>query len=235
MIKNVRANQSMKQENKIFSFWEPKGSMTPYLELCRKTWKRNLPDYEIIFLDYSNIGRYLPEETYDMNVLRSLSLMMQKDAIMVGVLKEHGGVFMDADTLVTADISPLVRLLKYTEAVMFGHHCAFLASRPGAHLLALWQKIIQERLNYLGQDSDQALQLKWDYLANSALDEAMDEMIARQGSFHMMQRNVENKFALAYLKITKDQTLLAPWLKMWINRIGNARVYKKGLSIFILS
>jgi len=66
--------------------------MTPYLELCRKTWERKLPDYKIVFLDYSNIGLYLPEGTYDMNLLRRFRLMLQKDAIMVAVLKEHDGL-----------------------------------------------------------------------------------------------------------------------------------------------
>ena len=136
------------QGKTIFSFWEPKGSMTPYLTLCIKTWEKNLPDYEIIILDYSNINSYLPEGTLDMNVLKRLPLMMQKDAIMVGVLKEHGGIFLDADTLVVGDITPLWRMLKDTEAVMFGYHVAFLASRPGAHLLKLWHRLIQEKLKF---------------------------------------------------------------------------------------
>jgi mannosyltransferase OCH1-like enzyme len=96
----VRILKNMHYEKTIFSFWEPTGSMTPYLELCVRTWKRNLPGYEIIFLDYSNLGNYLPEGTYEMTVLKRLPLMMQKDAVMVAVLKEHGGIFMDADTLV---------------------------------------------------------------------------------------------------------------------------------------
>jgi len=122
----------MNHEKTIYSFWEPYGNMTPYLKLCRRTWERNIPDYEIIFLDYSNIGLYLPEGTYDMTVLRRLTLMMQKDAIMVAVLKEHGGVFMDADTMVTGDIARLVRMLRLrdTEVVMFGTHLPLWQQSP---------------------------------------------------------------------------------------------------------
>jgi hypothetical protein len=223
----LRANQNMDYEKTIFSFWEPKGSMIPYLELCRRTWKRNLPDYEIIFLDYSNIDLYLPEGAYDMTVLKKLTLMMQKDAVMVAVLKEHGGIFMDADTLVTADIAPLVRMLRDTEVVMFSTHCGFMAAKPGSHFLTLWHKGIQEKLNSLGEVRVCAPQLPWDFFANSAMAAVMDKMIESLGLFHMMQKHVEDKVVLAYLKITGDQKMLAPRLKMLINRIGNALMRRK--------
>jgi mannosyltransferase OCH1-like enzyme len=43
----------------IFSFWEPRGNLPPYLELCLKTWERNLPDHEIVVLNHSNMDAYL--------------------------------------------------------------------------------------------------------------------------------------------------------------------------------
>lgn len=217
----------MKQGKTIFSFWEPQGNMTPYLKLCIKTWERALPDYEIILLDYSNIGQYLPEATYNMTVLKKLSLMMQKDAIMVGVLKEHGGIFLDADTLVTEEISPLMRMLQYTESVMFDYHCAFLAARPGARLLTLWHKVIQERLNCLEQASDEMPHLQWDYLANNALVEAMDDLITSRSQLYRRQKKIEDQCVLVYLKITRDQKLLIPQLDKWMNRIGKALVNRK--------
>ena len=177
--------------------------MIPYLELCRRTWQRNLPDYEIIFLDYSNLDSYLPEGTYDMTILRKLTLMMQKDAVMVAVLKAHGGIFMDADTLVTGDIAPLVGMLTDTEVVMFSTHCGFMAAKPGSHLLTLWYNDIQEKLNFLSEVRDKAPQLPWDFFANSAMADVMDKMIESLGSFHMMQKHVEDKFVLAHLKITR--------------------------------
>jgi len=201
--------------------------MIPYLDLCRRTWERNLPDYEIIFLDHSNIDLYLPEGTYDMTVLKKLTYMMQKDAVMVAVLKEHGGIFMDADTLVTADIAPLIRMLRNTEVVMFSTHCGFMAAKPGSHLLTLWQKGIQEKLNFLGEIRGNAPHLPWDFFANSMMADVMSNMIESRGLFHMMQKHVEDKFVLAYLKITRDQKMLTPRFKMLINRIGNALMRRK--------
>jgi len=194
--------------------------MTPYLKLCIKTWEKNLPDYKVILLDYSNIDPYLPEGTYDMSVLKGLSLMMQKDAIMVGVLKEHGGVFLDADTLVTGDITPVFEMLKNTETVMFDYHCAFVLSRPGARLLDLWQAVIQERLKCVVQDGNE--DLPWDYFSNDAMAKVMDTLIMEQSGFYATQKKIENKIIETYRKVTRNETLLTAGLKMWINRIGNA-------------
>ncbi|PKN52352.1 MAG: hypothetical protein CVU55_07415 [Deltaproteobacteria bacterium HGW-Deltaproteobacteria-13] len=225
---NMQGYQNMNTEKTIFSFWEPKGNMTPYLELCRKTWERNLPDYEIIFLDYSNLGLYLPEGAYDMNILRKLTLMMQKDAVMVAVLKEHGGIFMDADTLVTGDLAPLLRMLSHTEVVMFSAHMAFVAAQPGSYLLTLWYKKIQQKLNFLKEEKDGAPQFQqWDFIGNSSLADVMDEMIGTLGFFHRIPKNISDKFVSAYMKITHNENLLTPRLKELINRLGSSLARRK--------
>ena len=120
--------------------------MTPYLKLCMRTWELNIPDYEIVVLDYSNLDSYIDHGTYDMSVLRKLDLNVQKDAILVAVLNEHGGVFMDVDTIVTRDISPIVRRLGRTEVVTFNLHLGFVAARPHSRLLTAWTKEAQARL-----------------------------------------------------------------------------------------
>ena len=48
--------------NYIFTFWEPKEKMPAYLKLCMKTWKKYLPDYEIIQLNFDNLSEYLPDD-----------------------------------------------------------------------------------------------------------------------------------------------------------------------------
>jgi hypothetical protein len=185
-----------------------------------KTWAKNLPDYEVIIMDYSNLDQYLPEGTYDMSVLTGLPLMMQKDAIMVGILKEQGGVFLDADTLVTGDITPMFEMLKDTEAVMFGYHTAFLLSRPCARLLNLWYKVIQKRLSGVRKDGKE--DLPWDYLSNGAMAEAMDALIIAQSGYYARQKKMEDKIIGPYRKVTRNEAMLNAGLKMWINRIGNA-------------
>ncbi len=36
---------------KVFTFWEPRGAVTPWLQLCRDTWHRGVVGAEIVTLD----------------------------------------------------------------------------------------------------------------------------------------------------------------------------------------
>ncbi len=166
----------MPRPRRVFCFWEPRGEMPAYLGLCMKTWERNLPGYEIVVLDHSNLDRYLPPDTYDAGTLRRLPLAAQKDAIMVAVLEKHGGVFMDVDNIATDDLGPIVSKLDAAEVVTFKLHLAFLAARPGARLLAQWVAEIRERLARLGEESPSAI--PWDYAGNAPLARVMTDMVA---------------------------------------------------------
>jgi Capsular polysaccharide synthesis protein len=202
---------------RIFCFWEPQGAMTPYLKLCMRTWELNVPDYEIVLLNYSNLHRYIPEGAYDMRALRKLDLMLQKDAIMVAVLRQHGGIFMDVDTIVTRDIAPIVRKLAHTEAVMFDVHMAFLAARPNSRLLTRWMKTVQERLVRLNQDDPSAP--GWKYVGNSALADIMTDMISA------------SPIGRAYDGIVKTQTSWPRWARAAWRRSAE-RIWARRKGVF---
>ena len=97
----------------IYTFWEPREAIIPYLNLCRKTWELNSPDFDVITLDYSNLHQYIEKDVFNLTVLKKLTLPMQKDAVMVAVLEKHGGLFLDLDTIIFRDVTPLFSLLRY--------------------------------------------------------------------------------------------------------------------------
>ena len=183
-----------KIKKEIFTFWEPKNKVPPYLELCRATWGKNLPEYTIITLDYSNISDQFDEKVFDLVLLKTLPLKIQKDAVMVAVLKEQGGMFMDMDTLILKDISPILGRLKNTEVVMFNKHCAFMAARPNARLLSIWLKGIQKQILQLKPRQETNTNVEWGYLGNSVLDEIMAEMVG--------QRNCDLRWIISILDKT---------------------------------
>ena len=203
----------MINDRAIFTFWEPKGEMPAYLELCRRTWELNLPDYQIVVLDYSNLDGYFDQGLLDVSTLRRLTLPMQKDAIMVAVMMAHGGVFMDADTLALRDISPITRILRNTQVVMFNTHMGFVAARPNARVLRLWLARIRERLGRLGDDMRVAGEVTWDYVGNSVLREVMDEMV---GDLPIM-RAIQTKAFEGYGRSLFFRTVLRKYLTM-LNR-----------------
>jgi mannosyltransferase OCH1-like enzyme len=83
---------------KIFTFGEPEAALPGYLRLCLRTWRRFLPDYEIVVLNYSNLDQWLGKDCYDASMYKNFSLPKQAYAVRCAVLKRWGGVWFDTDT-----------------------------------------------------------------------------------------------------------------------------------------
>jgi len=165
-------------QHHVFTFWEPRGELLPYLELCRRTWDRHLAAFEVVGLDHANLETYIGIDTYELDVLKTFPLQVQKDAVMAAVLRRHGGIFVDMDTLVLADLSPLLQALETSEVVLFDSHLAFMVARPQARILHRWVEIVQRRLA-LGSGDGAA----WDALGNSLLPVVMDDVSRRVGAW----------------------------------------------------
>lgn len=212
----------------IFTFWEPKGKIHPYLELCKKTWEKNLPDYKIITLDYSNISSYFDEKIFDWSLLKRLPLAIQKEAIMVAVLEKRGGIFMDLDTLVLNDITPLLSFLERSEVVIFNKHCAFLAAKANAYLLRLWIQGIQKKILQLKDMQITNDVVKWDYLGTSVLTETMAEITGKLEYDARLIALIIDKFILLYKKFAGKSL----WLIELADRFKNAHLNRRRDFVF---
>jgi hypothetical protein len=214
----------------IYTFWEPQESMTPYLQLCLKTWERKLPQYKIIILNYSNLDNYIPHGTFDMSLLKKFRVMMQKDAVMVAVLENNGGVFLDADTIVLRDLHPILSRLDRTEAIMFGTHCAFLAARPGSYLLKLWLRIIQDKM-LRALDND-AKTPPWDIFANSAMASAMNEILMSNKFVSAIQKYTVDNWACYLKEKTITDGIEISSVRELLHRISNSVLVRKRNLLF---
>lgn len=96
----------------IFSFWEPKENLPAYIKLCMRTWTKFLPDYEITILDYSNLNKYLNKNIIKRILCKKTSLPKQVDCIRVALLYFHGGIWLDADTIITRKFDEIVEMKK---------------------------------------------------------------------------------------------------------------------------
>ena len=86
---------------RIFTFWEPAKFMPYYIRLCIETWKKFLPDAEIVVLDFGNLGNYAsPEELGTELLSGKFSFMHISDAVRVLILEKYGGIWLDADTII---------------------------------------------------------------------------------------------------------------------------------------
>jgi len=167
---------------RFFTFWEPRGGVTPYLELCRETWRRGLPSAAVVTLDYANLDQYLPPGTLNITTLRRFPLMQVKDAIMVAILYRHGGLFIDMDTLIVDDISPITASLERNTMFNFGGNLSVVGARAGAPLLALWLDRVRERLALAASGAVDPARVPWSFIGYDSLSEAYAEV--RDAAWH---------------------------------------------------
>lgn len=73
----------------IYTFWE--GPMPAYIRLCMATWK--LP---YTLLNYDNLGQYTE---LDIERTKRFTLPQIADCVRVHVLRDQGGYWLDADTI----------------------------------------------------------------------------------------------------------------------------------------
>lgn len=174
-----------RMEKHIFTFWEPKHLMPAYIKLCIETWKKFLPEYKIHIVDYSSLDSYLGENYFDEIFFRDFSLPMQADAIRCALLHKFGGLWLDADTIITSN-----EIKKYIEIpsdlVMIDTHLAFIKANAKSKIIHKWENKIKESLLFYSNQKynpdclksklDKFLHYKlykklnnWDYLGNALL------------------------------------------------------------------
>ena len=82
----------MSQFSPVFTFWE--GPMPAYIKICMATWDIMTP-YTV--LNYGNLHNYTDLPIDDR--LKRFSLAQIADVVRAHVLRDHGGYWMDADTI----------------------------------------------------------------------------------------------------------------------------------------
>ncbi len=135
----------MTNKPKIFTFWEPKEKIPAYIKLCMETWQKHLPDYKIVVLDYENLDEWLGYGYFDEYLYNNFCLAQQSDAIRVALLYKYGGIWLDADTIITSNkINDIINQKAGT--TLIDYHVAFIAAKKGATFLKKWLKEIKERI-----------------------------------------------------------------------------------------
>lgn len=177
-------------QNRIFTFWEPNSTIPMYLELCMETWKKYLPEYEIVILNYSNLFEWIERNTFDEILYTDFSLPLQSDAIRCAVLKKYGGIWFDVDTIVTSNkINEILNI--NSDFTLIGSHIAFIKATQNCPILDKWFEQISINIaNYKSFKNDydnmsfvkRILNKKilkkyknWDYLGNSILNKLLED------------------------------------------------------------
>ena len=179
-----------KNKKYIFTFWEPKSKMPAYIKLCMQTWNKFLPEYEIVLLDYTNLSDWLGHDFYDEYLYKNFSLAIQADAIRAAVLHRYGGIWFDADTIITSEkIKDIIN--QKSEVVMFRTniiHIGFIVAKKGSKILKKWVNGIKKNIFIHKIYKSFSSQLKyiinfrkiskfdnWDYLGNYIVEDLKEK------------------------------------------------------------
>ena len=227
---------------RLFTFWEPKEKMPAYIRLCMQTRKKFLPECEVVLLDYSNLEEWLGKDVYDEILFRDFSLPKQADAIRCALLKKYGGLWLDADTILT---SPQVKdyLMIDSELVMISKHLAFIKANNNSKIIADWYNQIQYNLKFYKDVKYQnnAVQKilhprryrrveNWDYLGNYILHKMLKTKNKKK--FFSIDRMEIN--ALPELNNKKNDNLVENYQNFYFENDYSQDVIKNTKGIILL-
>ncbi|EJE7740246.1 hypothetical protein M5T57_001610 [Campylobacter coli] len=205
----------MINDKTIWTFWEPKDKMPGYVKLCIEAWKVFFQTYRVVILDYSNLHNFLPKDFYDESLYENFSLPKQADAIRAAVLYLYGGIWLDADTIITSS------KIKYffenpSNFSIFSSHIGVLKAKKGSIICFNWFQECQKRiLNYrkIKESNGDLRQFEaYYYLGNGPLNPNIETFKNNKNEVVIFNR-VKNKVIMEAFWRTKDE-----------NKEGNAIV-----------
>ena len=126
----------------IWTYWEtPRGRVKPpYLDLCLETMRRHAPARRVVVLDPVNVYEHLPDLRDDVFRLRRIS--HRTDYLRARVVHAHGGMWLDADTILLREPDLDAAAETYGFAACsreYGKPSAgFFAAPKGSPILADW-------------------------------------------------------------------------------------------------
>ena len=141
----------------IYTFWE--GKMPDYLKLCMKTWK--LP-YKV--LTYDTLSNYTNLEVTEN--LKKFSLPQQADVVRVHVLRDNGGQWLDADTIMLDSTLPTETILGNNETRM--NTIGYLNTTVRSTMFISWAEHQQRVLKNMPD-------FGWDVMGNRFTDRYLKE------------------------------------------------------------
>lgn len=165
-------------EKTLWFYWENmvdgpafKGpwNLPPYIELCLQSIRQHLDGWRLRVLDEKSIREWI---TVPAGLERKVPHPGQRtDYLRAKLLYEHGGMWIDADTIVLRDLGFMLELLRWQEVVFSRNQNGnaqtwFLAARAGSDTMRRW--LVSQQIILDGKE-----EMKWTDLGSHLLTEAV--------------------------------------------------------------
>lgn len=135
----------------LWTYWAL-SPLPPFVAQCLETWRRAAPDHAIRLVDRATVARWLGDD-WDAAAFDRLPPYRQADWLRLQLLRRHGGIWLDASTLLTTGLDWVHR----RHADLGGHGIVgfyidrytrdraqpmienwFIAAAPGDPFIAAW-------------------------------------------------------------------------------------------------
>lgn len=127
----------------IWSYWDSE-NVPPIVQKCIFSWKKMNPDFGVAVLSKANVKNYVdPPDGFD-----DLPPQKQSDWVRLAVIKQYGGIWLDASTIVTGSLEWVNRFGKDTVLYYIDSNSPdkkhlnienwFIASAPQTAFISSW-------------------------------------------------------------------------------------------------
>lgn len=132
---------------KIHYCWFGGKELPPLAQKCIASWKKFLPDYEILRWDESNYD--VNKIAYTKEAYAAKKYAFVSDYARFDILYQHGGLYFDTDVEIIKDLTPIIEAGSFMGCESFHNENAVnsglgLAAAPG---LGLYKKILENYSN----------------------------------------------------------------------------------------
>jgi hypothetical protein len=165
----------------IWSYWQQ--APVPALILqCHANWKRFAPDYEIHILSKDSLSQWIYPESF-IDEFDALPAFRQADWIRLQLLKHHGGVWIDASTILTQNLNWVQQHQQESQSEYVGFYIEGLSNRPDQPMLENWFMACVPNSQFiadLAMEFDHALSLGGvKYLEQLAAQEKLERVVQK--------------------------------------------------------
>ena len=209
----------------IFTFWD--GKLPEYLKLCMETWK-----FPYILLTYDNVldYAYIP-----IDKLQRFSLPQIADYIRVHILRDHGGYWLDTDTIMLGPDLPAAAILG--NAAARTNTIGFLHTEQYSDIFTKWaayqDSVLEQNLpadhwaimgnaftdEYLKDHNDIVI----DDISNRWVETYMiDAAISRWDKYQKFY--FESQYSLKDLRNTDMIMLHNSWTPAWYKQLSRSEI-----------
>lgn len=132
----------------IYAYWN-NNDVPEFIKKCVNNWKKMNPDYEVNLIVPRNIKDYIPQQDFPPN-FEILTPQRQSDWVRLYLIKNYGGVWLDASIILTKSLSDLEFIQKENNSDGIGFYLPssskytphietwFIMARKGQPFISAW-------------------------------------------------------------------------------------------------